>query len=187
MFFKPAHFPRYRDIGMLFWRHGRSDVFRHLAEMPELREDSTKHNGKEPTPEQFVRDLEKMGPTFVKLGQLLSSRADLLPPPYLKALSRLQDNVEPFPFKQVEAAIHDELCVRISKAFAWFDPKPLAAASLGQVHRAMLRDGREVAVKVQRPGIRKQIGEDLEVLDEIATFADEHTKLGRQHRLREVL
>jgi ubiquinone biosynthesis protein len=187
MFFKPAHFPRYRDIGMLFWRHGRSDVFRRLAEMPELKDEPVSDNGKGPTPEQFVRDLEKMGPTFVKLGQLLSSRADLLPPPYLKALARLQDNVEPFPFKDVEAAIHDELGVRISKAFAYFDPKPLAAASLGQVHRAMLRDGREVAVKVQRPGIRKQIAEDLDVLDEIASFADEHTKLGRRHRLGDVL
>jgi ubiquinone biosynthesis protein len=188
MLFKPAHFPRYRDIGLLFWRHGRSDLFKNLTELTDLKDDdATLADEKKPSPERFARDLEKMGPTFVKLGQLLSSRADLLPPPYLKALSRLQDDVEPFPFKDVEAAIQNELNVRISKAFSCFDEKPLAAASLGQVHRATLRDGREVAVKVQRPGICQQIAEDLEVLDEIATFTDDHTEIGRRHRLRDVL
>ena len=88
--------------------------------------------------------------------------ADLLPPEYLSALTRLQDSVEPFPYSEVEKIVSSELSVRISKAFASFDREPLAAASLGQVHRAMLRDGREVAVKVQRPGIREQVVEDLD-------------------------
>jgi len=128
-----------------------------------------------------------MGPTFIKLGQVLASRSDLLPAPYLKALSKLQDKVEPFPFEQVEDIVQHELGVRLSKAFQEFEEKPIAAASLGQVHRAILRDGRKVAVKVQRPGIRKQIAEDLEVLDEIATFAEAHTSIGRRHHFREVL
>ncbi|HXF09900.1 MAG TPA: AarF/UbiB family protein [Desulfuromonadaceae bacterium] len=187
MIFKTKHLPRYRDIARLFWRHGRSEVFRHLGDTSELRDPTAEMNAKDPTPEELVDDLERMGPTFIKLGQVLSSRSDLLPPAYLKALTRLQDKVEPFPFEQVEEIVHHELGVRISKAFLEFDEKPLAAASLGQVHRAVLRDGRKVAVKVQRPGIRKQIAEDLEVLEEIATFAEEHTKTGQRHHLREVL
>ncbi|CAN5150548.1 hypothetical protein BH18GEM1_BH18GEM1_17430 [soil metagenome] len=113
-----------------------------------------------------------------KLGQLLSTRADLLPLPYLEALARLQDRVEAFPFEAVEEIVQTELGVRLSKAFASFDPKPLAAASLGQVHHAALRDGRPVAVKVQRPAIRQQIVEDLAVLEEIADFLDRRTDWG---------
>ena len=139
------------------------------------------------TPDQLADDLEAMGPTYVKLGQVLSSRSDLLPEPYLKALARLQDKVKPFPFAEVEQIITAELGVRISKAFASFDPQPIAAASLGQVHSATLRDGRRVVVKVQRPNIRKQIADDFEVLDQIAEFVDAHTELGRRYRFLKIL
>jgi predicted unusual protein kinase regulating ubiquinone biosynthesis (AarF/ABC1/UbiB family) len=98
----------------------------------------------------------------------------------MEALARLQDRVGPFPFLEVEGIVSAELGVRLSKAFAEFDPEPVAAASLGQVHRAALRDGRRVAVKVQRPGIRDEIVKDLEVLHEIAAFADLHTQVGRR-------
>ena len=183
MIFKTKHLPRYKDIIRLLWRHGRAPAFRQLAEATELQDDQALPvDDKSPAPEALVNDLEKMGPTFVKLGQLLSSRADLLPEPYMHALARLQDKVEPFPYAEVEEIVQTELGVRISKAFQEFDPKPIAAASLGQVHRAVLRDGREVAVKVQRPNIRKQIAEDLEVLEEVAMFLEAHTQLGRQHR-----
>jgi len=128
-----------------------------------------------------------MGPTYVKLGQLLSSRSDLLPEAYLTALTRLQDNVKPFSYEEVEQIISDELGVRISKAFARFDAKPIAAASLGQVHFAELRNGRAVIVKVQRPGIRKQIAEDFEVLGQIADFLDAHTEVGKHYRFVKVL
>ena len=111
----------------------------------------------EPEAKELAADLEKLGPTFIKLGQLLSTRADLLPVPYLEALSRLQDHIEPFPYEEVDRIVSSELGVRISKAFAEFDREPLAAASLAQVHRAYMRDGRAVVVKVQRPNIREQI------------------------------
>jgi predicted unusual protein kinase regulating ubiquinone biosynthesis (AarF/ABC1/UbiB family) len=124
--------------------------------------------------EQLARDLEKLGPTFVKLGQLLSTRADLLPPPYLVALSRLQDDVAPFSFAEVERIVESELGVRISKGFGLFEAEPIAAASLGQVHRAALRDGRLVAVKVQRPDIDRQVTADLQTLAELADFIDRH-------------
>jgi ubiquinone biosynthesis protein len=121
-------------------------------------------------PKKLVCDLEALGPTYIKLGQVLSTRADLLPPEYLEALTRLQDDVEPFPFADVQRVVEAELGARLSKLFSVFEEKPLAAASLGQVHRAALRDGRVVAVKVQRPGITERVTADLQTLDEIAKF-----------------
>jgi ubiquinone biosynthesis protein len=120
--------------------------------------------------QMFAADLEKLGPTFIKLGQLLATRADLLPPAYLEALSRLQDDVGPFPFTDVERIVQAELGVRLSKAFEKFEPEPIAAASLGQVHRAVLRGGREVAVKVQRPDVGDRVLKDLDALDEVAAL-----------------
>ena len=121
--------------------------------------------------EELAADLEAMGPLFIKLGQVLSSRPDLLPIPYTEALTRLQDRVAPFSFEEVKETIQQELGVRLSKAFSEFEAEPIAVASLGQVHRAALREGRKVAVKVQRPGIRQQIAADMEVLEEIAESA----------------
>src|SRR5678815_2295780 len=118
----------------------------------------------------FAADLEKLGPAYIKLGQLLSTRSDLLPPAYLEALARLQDRVEPFPFADVERIVQQELGVRLSKGFSSFTETPLAAASLGQVHRATLRDGREVAVKVQRPEAREQVAGDLAAFADVAEF-----------------
>ena len=131
-------------------------------------------------PEELAADLERLGPAFIKLGQLLSTRADLLPPAYLEALSRLQDSIEPFSFADVERVIQEDFGFRITKGFAAFDAEPLAAASLGQVHRAELRDGRQVAVKVQRPNIREGLALDLATMEDIAQFLDKHTAAGRQ-------
>jgi ubiquinone biosynthesis protein len=123
----------------------------------------------------------------VKLGQLLSTRPDLLPPAYIEALHRLQDKVAPFPFEEVEKIVQSELGVRISKAFSRFDREPVASASLGQVHSAALRDGRPVAVKVQRPGIREQITEDLEAFREIAESLAGWTEIGKRFDIESML
>src|SRR5690606_22544673 len=130
-------------------------------------------------PEEFVADLGALGPTFVKIGQALSTRPDMVPPAYLAALERMQDNVAPIPFSQVRDVVEEALCVRLDKPFPEFDQEPIGCASLAQVHRACLRDGREVAVKVQRPGIGPQIRGDLDAVAALARRADAHTRMGR--------
>jgi ubiquinone biosynthesis protein len=179
---RPEHLKRYKDLASLFIKYGRSDLVGEVEE------------GGAPVavaaselPEQLASDLEKLGPTYVKLGQLLSTRADLLPPAFLEALTRLQDKVEPFPFEEAEAIVTAELGVKISKAFATFEEKSIAGASLGQVHRATLRDGREVAVKVQRPGIRETIVKDLDALEQIAAFAESHTVVGKRYQFTQLV
>jgi predicted unusual protein kinase regulating ubiquinone biosynthesis (AarF/ABC1/UbiB family) len=182
-----THLKRYKQIATLLWKYGRSDLVQQMGVDDGFDPAEIKTTGTDATPEQLTDDLEAMGPTYVKLGQVLAGRPDLLPDPYLKALARLQDKVKPFSYEEVEQIVMTELGVRISKAFSRFDIEPVAAASLGQVHLAALRDGRLVAVKVQRPDIRRQIAEDFEVLTEIAAFLEEHTEAGRQYRLNAVV
>jgi ubiquinone biosynthesis protein len=178
---KPERLKRYKDVALLLVKYGRSDLVKQAGLEDHLELDETALAEVAPKAEELAADLERLGPTFIKLGQLLSTRADLLPTPYLEALARLQDQIEPFPFEEVDRIVSGELGVRISKAFADFDPQPLAAASLAQVHLAHMRDGRAVVVKVQRPNIREQIVEDLEALGQIAQFLDAHTELGKRY------
>ena len=178
---KPERLKRYKDIAMLLVKYGRSDLVKQAGLEDSLELDDTTLAEVAPKAEELATDLEKLGPTFIKLGQLLSTRADLLPTPYLDALARLQDQIEPFTYEEVDRIVSGELGVRISKAFADFDPQPLAAASLAQVHLAHMRDGRAVVVKVQRPNIREQIVEDLEALGQMAEFLDAHTELGKRY------
>jgi predicted unusual protein kinase regulating ubiquinone biosynthesis (AarF/ABC1/UbiB family) len=182
MTFSAAHFKRYSQIARLLWKYGRSDIAEQMEVPDGFDAQELKAGEVDAAPEQLADDLEAMGPTYVKLGQVLAGRPDLLPKAYLKALSRLQDKVKPFAYEDVEQIILGELGVRVSKAFSRFDMEPLAAASLGQVHMAALRDGRQVVVKVQRPDIRRQIADDFDVLAEIASFIDEHTEIGRRCR-----
>ena len=184
---KRERLKRYKDVALLLVKYGRSDLVKQagLEDSIELEEDDAE--AATPEAEELASDLEKLGPTFIKLGQLLSTRADLLPKTYLEALSRLQDQIEPFPDEEVERIVAGELGIRISKAFADFDREPVAAASLAQVHRASLRDGRLVVVKVQRPNIREQIVEDLEALNEVAQFIDAHTELGKRYEFENML
>ena len=182
----PAHAARYAALARLLVRHGRSDVVSGVGFDEFLVEDERPEGSQGPA-EELAADLEQMGPTYVKLGQLLSTRVDLLPPAYTEALTRLQDEVDPFPYDEVKAIVEEELGVSISNAFTSFDEKPLAAASLGQVHRATLRSGREVVVKVQRPGIRETVRDDMEALARLADFADRHTDVGRRYGFGQLL
>jgi predicted unusual protein kinase regulating ubiquinone biosynthesis (AarF/ABC1/UbiB family) len=184
---KPERLKRYKDVAMLLIKYGRSDLISAAGLEGSVLPDEIAAESAAAPAEDLAKDLERLGPTFIKLGQLLSTRADLLPGPYLEALERLQDQIEPFPYEEVERIVSGELGVRISKAFSDFDPKPLAAASLSQVHRAYMRDGRAVVVKVQRPDIRDLIVSDLESLGEIAHFLDQHTELGKRYEFDNML
>ncbi|HMA13261.1 MAG TPA: AarF/UbiB family protein [Kiloniellaceae bacterium] len=133
--------------------------------------------------ERFVADLEAMGPAFVKLGQALSTRPDLVPASWITALERTQDDATPAPVDDIEALLEKELGVRASKVFSEIDPEPMAAASLAQVHRAVLRDGRVVALKIQRPDVACACRVDLDVLAGLAGTADALTDAGRRMRL----
>lgn len=179
---------RYKDIAYLLLKHGNKKMTQSVGALDEaIIEEEMEESPAEGDPVQFVKDLEALGPTFIKLGQLLSTRPDFLPMPYIEALSRLQDNVGPFPYEEVERIVQEELGVRISKAFAEFDRNPLAAASLGQVHRAVLRDGKHVAVKVQRPGIRTEIIKDLDALEDIMDTAEKVAASARRLSLSGML
>ncbi len=184
----PEKLKRYKNIAMLIIRHNREPIFRKSEfdesgisqeepESSEIKEDADK----------LCAELQEMGPTFIKLGQLLSSRPDLLSRPYIDSLAKLQDNVSPFSFEEVEKIVTEELGVRLSKAFREFDEKPIAAASLGQVHRAVLRTGKEVAVKVQRPDIRRTVLGDLSALKDIAETIDKHTDIGKKYLFEDLL
>ena len=184
---KTERLKRYKDVALLLNKYGRSDLVKQAGLEDSIELDEHALSESEPEAEELAADLERLGPAFIKLGQLLSTRADLLPPAYLEALSRLQDRVEPFPYEEVDRIVASEIGVRISKAFSDFDPEPLAAASLAQVHLAHMRDGRAVVVKVQRPNIREQIIEDLESLNDIAEFLDSHTEMGRRYEFGNML
>ena len=169
-------------------KYWNSDLFRKTSSVAlndGLSEEDKEHKFDQ-TPEELVEDLKAMGPTYIKLGQLLSTRPDLLPDEYLDALANLQDNVSPVPFAEVKEIIEEELGTRISKAFKVFDEKPLASASIGQVHRAELNSGKPVAVKVQRPGIVKQFMEDLDTLDEMTAMAVKHLEAAHTYAIDEV-
>lgn len=172
---RASHAPRYAELGRLLLKH-RSVAFeyRHGDDSPDV--DPKLDAAQRADAEHLAEELIRMGPTFIKLGQLLSTRSDFLPPAYLDALSRLREDVTPFPAEDAIHVIEEELGVRVSKAFRTFGRRSIGAASLGQVHKAALRDGREVAVKVQRPGIRAQALEDMEVIGELAAFLDGHSE-----------
>jgi len=183
---KTQNIGAYRDLLVLFTKYGRKDFRLAMSTEDFLLPDEG--NGEvEPDvrarAKAFAESLRTMGPTYVKFGQVLSTRPDIVPAEYITELESLQDDVGAFSFADVEKTVEEELGVRISKAFETFDSTPLAAASLGQVHRATLRDGREVVVKVQRPNIREQVRKDLQVFTEIAETLEAHTDVARKLNL----
>lgn len=131
--------------------------------------------------------LEELGPTFIKLGQIASTRADLLPPDWLEEFKKLQDMVPPVPFEEVQEAIERSLKAPLSSKFASFDTTPVASASIAQVHYAELHDGTKVAVKVRRPGIAEVIGSDISVMYTIAGLIEKYAPAYRRYRPREVV
>jgi predicted unusual protein kinase regulating ubiquinone biosynthesis (AarF/ABC1/UbiB family) len=181
--FRAEHLKRYKDFARLLWKYGRTDLISGAGLSELLPEERRDGDPAAPEAKDLADDVEKLGPTFIKLGQLLSTRPDIVPAAYAEALTRLQNECAPFPYEEVDRILTEELGVRPSKAFASIDREPIAAASLSQVHHGVLRDGREVAIKVQRPDIRAQVMSDLDALGDIAGFLHEHTESGERFRV----
>ncbi len=177
---QPRFLKRYAAIAKLLIKYGRGDMVKQSAVIYDAKDLPDQDSGK---PEEFAHDLEALGPTFIKLGQLLSTRPDILPPQFLEPLQNLQDDVDPIPVEDIRETIESELGVRISNAFAEFEDNPLAAASLSQVHRAKLRSGKKVVIKVLRPSVRQQVVDDLAAIKEIALVFDRNTEFGIRYGL----
>jgi len=182
----PEKFSNYTKFISFVLKYWNSDVFKAASDNAlSIEIDDSEHDYK--NPEELAEDLKKMGPTYVKLGQLLSTRPDLMPEPYLKALESLQDNVEEIPYGEVQKIVEEEIGQRISKAFESFDIEPLASASIGQVHLAVLRSGKKVAVKIQRPGVRKNFTEDLDTLKDLTDLAVKHNKTAKKYAVNDII
>jgi ubiquinone biosynthesis protein len=185
MLLSPKYLPRLMAMVGLFTRYGLRDVAKQqgLIALLSTTEDDDDLPAEDIAQREahavgFRKRLVELGPAYIKLGQVLSTRPDLLPPQYIRELETLQDDVGPIPLQDVEQTIEEQLGGRLSKLFDSFDPEPLGTASLGQVHAATLRGGREVVVKVQRPHIKHALAEDLEFFHELAQFMASHTSMG---------
>lgn len=183
------HAERYRHIVRTLVRHGLGGVVGPVDVGGRIRQrvpglgrslDPGRDALRRSRPVHLREALEELGPAFVKLGQILSTRADLLPPAYIVELERLQDQVPSEPFDQIRQTVERELGTTIGEAFRRFDEAPLAAASIGQVHAAEFWDGTRVVVKVQRTGIEQVIAEDLDILAEMARIGETRSTLLRQ-------
>jgi ubiquinone biosynthesis protein len=186
LFRRRRHLKRYRQIISVLTRNGFGLMLEQLGVFGYLRMRRQKgsdrqqaaENARLSIGERLRRSCEMLGPTFVKIGQILSTRPDILSPEVAGELEKLQDAVHPFPYDQVRQVIEEEFGEAVTAAFAAFSEEPLAAASLSQVHRATLPGGQAVVVKVQRPGIRDEIRTDLEILQDLVGFIDKHTHYG---------
>ncbi len=178
------HLRRYQQIGRILTRYGFGHILTQLGigraitpGLEKLRFSSTEIL--RATPAERVRMvIEELGPTFIKLGQILSTRGDIIPADFIDELEKLQDTVPPTDFALIQEQIEKELGTPLNDSFPTFDPAPVASASLGQVHFATLPDGQEVAVKVFRPGVDKIIETDLDILLELAALAEKRTDWG---------
>ncbi len=186
------HIRRYREIAQVLVRHGLGELVDLLELQPYLRlprrlvrrwrEEAPPLSA----PERLRLALEELGPTFVKLGQVLSTRPDLVPPAYIAELIKLQDAVPPGPWGPIQDQIEKELGGPTAELFASIEHEPIAAASLAQVHTATLHNGSDVVVKVQRPGIEETVGVDLEILQDVAQLLEDRISVARLYDLPEI-
>ena len=183
------HLNRYRQILAILIKYGFGDLLEMLKLDQYLEVGLQVISGKRAArverltrPQRLRMAFEELGPTYIKLGQILSTRPDLVPVAFIKELSKLQDDVPSFPFSDIQKLIQSEFGTSAAELFDQLDERPLASASIGQVHRAILSDGEAVAVKFQRPGIRKIIEVDLEIMLHLATLAERHIEDLALHR-----
>lgn len=186
------HISRYRDIAITLIRNGFGMVVEETGiaqflSLPQRLFFEKKEKASKSVGERIRIVLEELGPTFVKLGQIASTRPDLIPEEIIRELEKLQDHVPPFSFQEVREIVQNELGEEIENIFLHFEDVPLAAASIGQVHRATLRNGEQVAVKIQRPNITTVIETDLEILQDLATLAEQRSELAAKYQIRDMM
>lgn len=176
-----SHLPRYREILSILFKYGFADVLKLVALQHLLKiEDATikVHSDdailSKPLPERLRLALEELGPTFIKFGQILSSRRDVITDDYFIELTKLQSGVPPFPGREAKRIIEEELGLPVRDLFRNFQEKPIGSASIAQVHKAELADGTAVAIKIQRPDIEKTIAQDVAILHDLARFVEKH-------------
>jgi ubiquinone biosynthesis protein len=176
---------RYREIAQVLVRHGMGFLVgvTGLERFAPFRRAMSVGTATPTQPARLRMALEELGPTFIKLGQILSTRADLLPPDFQDELSKLQDAAPPVPFDAIGQTVVEELEMPVDEVFASFDHSPLASASIGQVHAARLHNGAEVVVKVRRPDVDAQIEEDLNILFTLAETASKRWEAARSYDL----
>jgi ubiquinone biosynthesis protein len=181
--------PRLHEISLVFIRHGLGDLVRRLGVASFLeRAGAVLHRGEaarsaQLEPQQRLRlAFEELGPTFVKLGQMLSTREDLLPPKWTEELGRLRSSVAPLPFEQILPVIENALGTPPAEVFVDLEREPSGSASIAQVHRARLRDGRAVVLKVRRPGIEAKVEADLRLLAHLAQFVENEVPEARRYQ-----
>lgn len=185
------HAGRYREIAMALMRHGfgymveEMGLFQFLS-LP-IRWISQDEPHSISLGERIRRVLEDLGPTFIKFGQLASTRSDLLPDDIIQELVKLQERVPPFSSERARTLIEHEWGVPISQVLQSFEDQPLAAASIGQVHTGILKRGEKVAIKVQRPEVEKIIGRDLEILKDMVSLAERHWDWVKQYRVDRIV
>ncbi|MGU3473617.1 ABC1 kinase family protein [Paenibacillus sp. D51F] len=185
------HLQRYREILLAFARNGFGYFVRELGLLkliPHWRTvEEPSHTAARTTGERIRSFLQELGPAFVKLGQIASTRHDLLPADIVEELRQLQDKVPPFSFEEARRVLEEELGAPLESVFLEFGREPVAAASIGQVHYARLLSGEEVAVKIQRPGIRKIVDTDLEILLDLARIAENRLQWAAQYQAAELV
>ena len=177
-----SHLPRYKKIVCVFYKYGFGEMLKlvGLQSSLNIKDDEVSQTEssiqKKSAAVRFRLALEELGPTFVKFGQILSSRRDLVDEALFLELHKLQEKVPPFPGKEAIKIIEEQLGRPIDELFREFDETPIASASLAQVHRAVARGGAELAIKVQRPGIAEVIEQDLAILVDVARFLEKHVE-----------